>query len=102
MLDTTFHALADPTRRTLLSKVVVGRQRVTDLAAEFPMSLNAVSKHIQVLERAGLVVRERVGRTHFIDSDLTGFAEVQAWLSQMQRFWAIRLDQLGDVVEQGE
>ena len=93
-IDAALAALADPTRRALLEQLRDGPSRISDLAAPLPMSLNAVSKHIKVLERAGLVARERVGREHRLRARPEGLAPAAAWIADMQAFWAGRLDAL--------
>ena len=95
-IDLTFAALADPTRRRIVARLARGRARVTDLAEPFDMSLNAVSKHLKVLERAGLVHRQRCGREHFLRLRPAPLREVAAWTSKYERFWSERLDALAD------
>ncbi|MGK9165771.1 metalloregulator ArsR/SmtB family transcription factor [Inquilinus limosus] len=93
-LDRVFHALADPTRRQMLRRLAEGERTVGDLAAPFRMSLAAASKHVKVLERAGLVRRTIRGRTHLCRLDPQPLAEAQDWLRFAERFWAGRLDAL--------
>jgi DNA-binding transcriptional ArsR family regulator len=93
-LDRTLAALADPTRRELVARLTRGPVRVTDLAAPFAMSLNAVSKHIKVLESAGLVRRRRVGREHRLELDAAPLRGVADWLASYERFWTEQLDNL--------
>jgi DNA-binding transcriptional ArsR family regulator len=91
-LDRTFGALADPTRRRMLVLVrEAGALRVGNLAAAFDMSLNGASKHIKVLERAGLVQREVRGRVHWIRPDPAGALHALGWLSEHHQFWRSRL-----------
>jgi DNA-binding transcriptional ArsR family regulator len=99
-LDLAFAALADPTRRRIVAKLTRGETRVTDLALPFDMSLNAVSKHIKVLEGAGLVRRTRVGREHYLRLRAQPLREVARWTSQYERFWTQRLDALGEFLNQ--
>jgi len=94
VLDLAFAALSDPTRREIVDRLTKGAVRVTDLAAPFEMSLNAVSKHVKVLERAGLVRRTRAGREHHIALDPAPRERVARWASRYQRFWNDRLDDL--------
>lgn len=99
-LDRTFAALADPTRRRIVARLTRGEIRVTDLAQPFAMSLNAVSKHVKVLERAGLVRRRRIGREHYLHLRAAPLREVANWTSQYERFWNQRLDALGQFLNQ--
>jgi len=93
-LDQTLMALADPTRRALLQQLSQGEARVTDLALPFAMSLNAVSKHIRVLERAQLVQRRQTGREHFLSFNRQPLDEVAAWIATQRALWTARLDAL--------
>ena len=94
LLDQVFHALADPTRRAMLARLSEGERSVGELAAPFEMSLAAASKHIQTLERAGLVKRDVRGRTHVCALDPQPLADADAWLKHYARFWNERLDAL--------
>ena len=98
-LDLAFAALADPTRRRIVARLTRGEIRVTDLAQPFAMSLNAVSKHVKMLERAGLVRRTRVGREHYLRLRAQPLRQVQDWVSQYERFWNQRLDALGEFLD---
>jgi DNA-binding transcriptional ArsR family regulator len=98
MLDLTLRALADPTRRAILHLLADGEARVTALAAPFEISLNSVSKHIQALERAGLVVRRRAGREHLLALDPDGLDHVASWIDDTRRFWTERLRALDDLL----
>ncbi len=93
-LDRTLTALADPTRRAILDRLARGPARVTELAEPFAMSLNAVSKHIRVLERARLVRRERRGREHRLWFDPLPLEEAADWIARQRTFWTARLDAL--------
>jgi DNA-binding transcriptional ArsR family regulator len=93
-LDLAFSALSDPTRRQIVRRLSNGQARVTDLAEPFDMSLNAVSKHLKVLERAGLVRRTRSGREHYIALDPEPIRRIASWASRYERFWNERLDKL--------
>lgn len=93
-LDNTLTALADPTRRAILQRLSRGEARVTELAAPFAMSLNAVSKHIRVLERARLVQRRREGREHLLSFNPKPLDEAAAWIETQRMFWTKRLDAL--------
>lgn len=94
-LSEAFGALADPTRRAIVSRLRRGPAAIGELAAPFEMSFAAVSKHIQVLERAGLIVREVQGRTHLCSLRSTPLAEAANWLEHYRAFWERRLDALG-------
>jgi DNA-binding transcriptional ArsR family regulator len=93
-LNVTFAALSDPTRREIVERLAKGAARMSDLAQPFDMSLNAVSKHVKVLERAGLVRRTREGREHHIALDPEPIRRIAGWASRYERFWSDRLDKL--------
>jgi DNA-binding transcriptional ArsR family regulator len=93
-LSRTLVAIADPTRRGLLARLALGDARVTDLAARYDMSLAAVSKHLRVLERAGLVRREVRGREHRLSLEARPLREAADWISAYRPFWEQRLDAL--------
>lgn len=93
-LSTTFAALADPTRRAILARLAGGEASVGELAAPFAMSLPAVSKHIKVLERAGLVARSRDAQWRPCRLSATPLREVDAWLDDYRRFWTESFDRL--------
>lgn len=97
-LDRTMMALADPTRRAILRRLLAGEARVTELAAPFSISLNSVSKHIRVLERARLVRRRRAGREHRLSFHPRPLDEAAAWIENQRAFWAARLDDLEKVL----
>jgi DNA-binding transcriptional ArsR family regulator len=94
LLDRTFGALADPTRRLILEELSHGERCVTDLARPHRMSLPAVSKHLRVLERAGLVRRCRRGRVHALNLEAEPMREAQAWIETYRRFWEGSFDRL--------
>lgn len=98
-LDRVFRALADRTRRALLARLARGPTRITDLAEPFDMSLAAVSKHLKVLERAGLVTRAVDGRVHRCSLDTAPLRDVEAWLEHYRSFWTDTLEQLARYVE---
>lgn len=87
-------AISDPTRRAILERLTLGPARVTDVAEPFDMSLAAVSKHVRVLERVGLVRRARRGREHALTLDARPLRQVVRWTSRYERFWNERLDRL--------
>ena len=93
-LDQTLLALADPTRRALLHRLSEGEARVTELARPFAMSLNAVSKHIRMLERARLVTRRKAGRDHYLSINLKPLDEAAAWIEVERTAWNARFDAL--------
>jgi len=93
-IDHVLAAVADPTRRAILDRLARGQARVTDVAEPFGMSLAAVSKHVQTLERAGLIRRTRQGREHFLTLDARPIRQVARWASRYERFWNERLDRL--------
>lgn len=93
-LNAVFRALGDPTRRAMLRRLSGGERSVSELARPFRMSLAAVSKHVKVLERAGLVRRTVQGRTHRCRLEARRLAKAQQWLAFYQRFWTGRLDAL--------
>src|SRR6476469_4259582 len=101
-LDTTFHALADPTRRGMLASLASGEKSIGELAQPFAMSFAGASKHVKVLEDAGLIARRKVGRTHLISIDAKPLEEAERWLRQWEKFWSVRLDRLQALVESDE
>jgi DNA-binding transcriptional ArsR family regulator len=97
-LDRTLMALADPTRRALLERLSRGEARVTELAHPFDMSLNAVSKHIRILERADLVRRRTAGREHFLSFNRHQLDEIVNWIETQRAAWNARLDALENLL----
>jgi DNA-binding transcriptional ArsR family regulator len=93
-LDRTLVALADPTRRAILERLSRGEARVTDLAGPFSISLNSVSKHIRMLERARLVRRRRAGREHLLSFQPKALDDLASWIESRRTFWNARLDAL--------
>jgi DNA-binding transcriptional ArsR family regulator len=93
-LDRTLAALADPTRRAILRRLAQGEARVTELARPFAISLNSISKHIRMLERARLVRRRRAGREHLMSFSPQPLDEAAAWIESQRAFWTARLDAL--------
>lgn len=94
-LSEILKAASDPTRRAILTLLVQqGAMRVTDLSACFEMSLNSVSKHIKVLEKADLVKRRTNWREHLIEANLEPVREIDAWFSQLRSVWDMRLEAL--------
>jgi DNA-binding transcriptional ArsR family regulator len=95
-LSTTFAALADPTRRAILARLALGETSVLKLAEPFEMSLPAVSKHLKVLERAGLITRSRNAQMRPCRIEATALKEADDWLEEYRRLWEERLGRLGD------
>jgi DNA-binding transcriptional ArsR family regulator len=98
-LDQTLLALADPTRRAILTRLAEGEARVTELARPFAMTLNAVSKHIRILERARLVNRRRSGREHVLSLNPRSLDEAAAWIEAQRALWNARLDALDAMLQ---
>jgi|SRR5438105_2276287 len=98
-LNRTFAALADPTRRRILAHLARGDQRVTHLARPHAMSLPAVSKHLRVLEKAGLLRRRRYGRVHEMQLDAKPLRQAAKWVEEYRKFWEDSLDRLAAYLE---
>ena len=98
-LDHLFHALAHPVRRDMLGKLQQRSRCVTDLAGDFDLSLNVVSKHLKSLERAGLIERTRTGRVHHLASRPEAVQPASRWLAEYLRFWTGTLDSLEQFLE---
>jgi DNA-binding transcriptional ArsR family regulator len=99
-LDDTFAALSDPTRRAILARLARGEASVTQLARPFRVSLPAVSKHLRVLERAGLISRERDGRIHRCRLEADRMREAAAWITRYRKFWERQFDALEKYLEE--
>jgi len=95
----TWVALADPTRRSILERLSRGEACVTELARPYSMSLNAVSKHIRVLERARLIRRRRAGRDHFLSFNPDPLTSAAAWIAAQRSLWMSRLDALDALLQ---
>jgi DNA-binding transcriptional ArsR family regulator len=93
-LNGIFHALADGTRRSLLEKIKAGPVRVTTLAEDYPVSLNAISKHLKVLEKAGLIKRNIEGRVHLCKANPEELRTAEDWINEYTNFWNNKLDNL--------
>jgi DNA-binding transcriptional ArsR family regulator len=93
-LDATFSAMADPTRRAILARLALADARVTEIAGDFPVSLNAISKHIKMLERAELVRRTVRGRDHILSLNAEAMADAAEWIEYYRQFWGGRLASL--------
>jgi len=100
MLDATLQALSDPTRRAILARLSEGEARVTEIAKPFAISLNSVSKHIQMLERADLVRRRLEGREHILSLNPAPLDEAADWLVAQRRLWRFRLSWLDDILKE--
>jgi DNA-binding transcriptional ArsR family regulator len=98
LLDRVFSAVSDPTRRAILARLADSDARVTDVASAFPISLNSTSKHIRVLEGAGLVRRRLQGREHILTLDAAPLAEAAIWIDHYRRFWSEQLASLDSFV----
>jgi DNA-binding transcriptional ArsR family regulator len=99
-LNRTFAALADPTRRRILEHLAHGDRCVTDLARPYSMSLPAVSKHLRVLENAGLIRRRRKGRVHRLKLEAKPMKEAQQWIEGYRKFWEESFDRLDEYLKQ--
>ncbi|MCX5581414.1 ArsR/SmtB family transcription factor [Kaistia terrae] len=97
-LNDVFHALADPTRRAMVARLSQSEQTVSELAAPFSITLAAASKHIKVLERAGLVARRIKGRTHLCRLEAAPLHAGMEWMRHYEKFWQQRLDILDDLL----
>jgi DNA-binding transcriptional ArsR family regulator len=98
-LDAVLGAVADSTRRAIIARLAASDARVTEIAAGFPISLNSVSKHIRMLERAGLVEREVIGRDHYLSLNAKPLAEAADWIDEYRRFWTGKLAALEDFIK---
>jgi len=96
--DQVFHALADPTRRDIVSRVLQGEHSVSDLARGYPMSFAAVQKHVAVLERAGLVSKHQLGREQRVRGEMDTVREAHRLLDQFEALWRGRLGRIEDLV----
>jgi len=99
-LSEVFGALADPTRRAILARLAEGEATVNQVAEPFPISLQAISKHLKVLERAGLITRGRDAQWRPCRLDAAPLREVAVWVTDYRRFWEERYDELGEYLKQ--
>ena len=99
-LSATFSALADPTRRAILARLALGETSVTELAEPFEMSMPAVSKHLKVLERAGLITRGREAQWRPCRIEPQALKNVDEWLERYREFWEASLDRLGEYLDE--
>jgi DNA-binding transcriptional ArsR family regulator len=100
VLDRTFGALADPTRRRILAHLAEGERCVTDLAKPHRMSLPAISKHLRVLEKAGLICRKKHGRVHRLQLDAAPMQQAQQWIEEYRKFWEQSFDRLEEYLKE--
>lgn len=101
-LDAILKAASDPTRRDILTLLAQeGPQRITDIHARFSMSLNAISKHIKVLEAAGLVKRRTEWREHLIEVQMDPLGDIDRWFKGLRSIWEMRLEALDDILSEG-
>ncbi len=98
-LSVTFAALADPTRRAILARLADGEATVNELAEPFPISLPAISRHLRVLERAGLITRRRAAQSRPTSLRLDPFEDAEAWIDACRVTWEGRMDRLGAHLE---
>ena len=101
-LDTIFHALGDPTRRGMLASLALGDKSIGALAEPLTMSFAGASKHVKVLEDAGLLSRRKVGRTHLVSLNAGPLAEAAQWLRQWEKYCNVRLDRLEALIERDQ
>ena len=99
-VDELFHALADPTRRDILRRCVTGEASVSRLARAYPMSFAAVQKHVAVMERAGLVTKERRGREQLVRTDAEAVGRVRQVLDELEMTWRGRVERMSDLLGQ--
>ena len=99
-MSEVYKALADPTRRRILEHLAQGDSSVTDLASPYRMSLPAVSKHLRVLENAGLIRRRRSGRVHSLKLEAKPMKEAQQWIEEYRKFWEESFDRLDEYLKQ--
>ncbi len=102
-LSRLLKAVSDTTRRSLLTQLCQhGVSRVTDLAGQYDMSLNAISKHIKELEKAELVTRKTIGRTHWIEANLGQIKLAENWFKELKSIWELRLNKLDELMKNGD
>ena len=96
-------AMSDTTRRALLTQLCQqGASRVTDLADYYDMSLNSISKHIKVLQKAELVTRKTIGRTHWIEANIKRISLAENWFKELKSIWELRLEKLDEIMKNGD
>lgn len=97
-VDRVFSALADATRRDIVRRAIAGEEGVAELAGHYPMSFAAVQKHVAVLERAGLVTKQRIGRRKVVQTDVDGLHAAQRLLDRYEELWRGRIDRMTDLI----
>ena len=97
-VDRVFGALSDATRRDILRRAIAGEEGVAELAGHYPMSFAAVQKHVSVLERAGLITKERVGRRKLVRTDIEGLATARRLLDRYEELWRGRVDRMSELI----
>jgi len=103
VLSELLKAVSDTTRRSLLTQLCQqGPSRVTDLANYYEMSLNAVSKHIKILEKAGLIRRKTICRVHWIEANLEKISLIEDWFKELKLIWELRLEKLNEIFINGD
>ena len=103
ILSELLKAVSDTTRRSLLTQICQeGPSRVTDLANYYDMSLNAVSKHIKILEKTGLIKRKTIGRVHWIEANLKQVSVIDDWFKELKLIWELRLEKLNEILKNGD
>jgi len=102
ILTQLLKAVSDATRRSLLTQLCQhGPSRVTDLADQYEMSFNAISKHLKVLEKAGMITRRTIGRTHWIEANLDQIGLMEDWFKELKSIWELRLERLDTILKNG-
>ena len=96
--DRVFAALADATRRDIVRRAIVGREGIAELAGHYPMTFAAVQKHVAVLERAGLITKQRIGRRKVVRTNLAGLHAAQRLLDRYEELWRGRIDRMTDLI----
>jgi DNA-binding transcriptional ArsR family regulator len=97
-IDRVFSALADITRRDIVRRAIAGNEGVVELANHYPMSFAAVQKHVAVLERAGLVTKQRIGRRKVVRTNVLGLAVARRLLDRYEELWRARFDRMSDLI----
>jgi DNA-binding transcriptional ArsR family regulator len=96
--DRVFAALADATRRDIVRRAIAGQEGVAELAGHYPMSFAAVQKHVAVLERAGLITKQRIGRRKVVRSNVVGLRAAQGLLDRYEELWRGRIDRMSEII----